>query len=91
MKPRKKPRAGRLKGQELEDLRQACWARDKGCCVDCGQHAVYYAPHMWSNSYHMAHVRNKRMWGDNLDNVVTKCGDCHRSEHAGGKPVPSKV
>lgn len=42
----------------------------------------------------MAHVRNRRMWGDNLDNVVTKHPYCHLViEHMQGgseKIVPKK-
>jgi hypothetical protein len=42
----------------------------------------------------MAHIGNKRMYGDTLVNVRALCGDCHtgrRSEHnCGGKPYPPK-
>ena len=34
-----------------------------------------------SQSYHMAHIRNKRMYGDTLENIRALCGDCHRAEH----------
>lgn len=86
----RKPRPGRLYGAELRKLREQCFDRDGGHCVDCGCIVLFNAPTIQSNAYHMAHVKAKRMGGDNLANVVTKCGDCHRKEHAGGKPVPKK-
>jgi 5-methylcytosine-specific restriction endonuclease McrA len=45
-------------------------------------------------SFHMSHIKAKRMGGDFLDNVETLCGDCHRKYHNYGpsmeKPVPAK-
>lgn len=94
IRPRSKPRPGRLKGVELAMLRTECWARDKGRCQRCFRHTLMHAPVDWPNSFHMAHRRNKRMWGDTLENVQTECGSCHRQYHAQGpsmqKPVPAK-
>ena len=95
IRPRKKARPGRLKGRALEDLRVKCWLKDNEACVKCGVHTFYYAPHWASNSYHMSHIKAKRMGGDSLENVETLCGDCHRKFHAYGpsmeKPVRSKA
>jgi 5-methylcytosine-specific restriction endonuclease McrA len=93
-KVRSKPRPGRLKNAELELLRMKCWERDKGLCQRCGQFTDPDKFHTASDSYHMAHKRGKRMWGDSLDQVETFCGDCHRRFHNFGptmqKPCPPK-
>ena len=93
-KRRRKPRPGRLAGKELEALRDACLARDKGRCVVCACVVSKDADHMLPWSFHMAHIRNKRMWGDTLENVRTLCGFHHRQEHQQGptrqKPCPPK-
>jgi len=90
---RSKSRPGRLKGEALETLRLDCFLRDRGRCVKCGK-----VIHLFSRFYgdpdafDMAHKRNKRMWGDSLDNVESECHDCHMKSHnAGGKPCPKKV
>jgi 5-methylcytosine-specific restriction endonuclease McrA len=98
---RSKVRPGRLRGKALEQLRRDCFERDGYRCqatkslfeswnftVKC------LRPVTWETG-HMAHIRNKRMWGDTLDNVVTKCAECHiQIEHAYGptriKPCPAK-
>ena len=94
IRPRSKPRTGRLKEADLQALRAACWLRDKEACQRCGVHVLYFAPHWYPNAFHMAHKRNKRMWGDTLENVQTECGSCHRQYHAQGpsmqKPCPPK-
>src|SRR5437660_1242375 len=90
-KVRRKPRPGRLKGVALAKLRLDCFSRDRALCRDCGQFVIFDAPKEWDNSYHMAHIQAKRRGGDNLSNVKTSCGGCHRKHHAGGKPCPKKV
>lgn len=84
---RTKARFGRLKGNALGDLRRDCFARDCGRCVVCG------VP-LSLETMEMAHIKNKRMFGDNLSNVRTKCFRCHRIiEHCNGgveKIVPAK-
>lgn len=82
---RRKPRPGRLKGDDMTALRQESWAEHKGKCRFCGKPVAF-------NAGELAHVRNKRMHGDNLDNVGPAHKKCHRDSHnAGGKPCPKKV
>lgn len=91
---RKKPRPGRLQGVELADLRLSCWLRDDGVCKKCSCQAFPDLPHTSPNSYHMSHIKAKRIGLDVLENVETLCGDCHRKFHNFGpsmkKPVPPK-
>jgi len=96
-KSKKRPRQvndGRLQGEELAELRQDCWDRDGGHCQRCGVLTSFDAPHFWMFSYHMSHIRAKAVGGDNLANVETLCGACHREFHACGpsmeKPCPPK-
>lgn len=93
-KKRSKPRPGRLKGFELQMLRCECSLRDNGVCQRCGRLTSLALPQEHPSSFHMAHRRNKRMWGDTLENVQTECGDCHRKYHQNGpsmeKPCPPK-
>jgi 5-methylcytosine-specific restriction endonuclease McrA len=93
IRPRTKPRPGRLKGEDLEALRLSCFIRDGWKCKECGK-GVALRPHECAWSAHMAHIKAKRIGGDSLDNVRTLCGDCHRKEHNYGpsmtKPCPPK-
>lgn len=87
---RKKPRPGRLKGKDLEQLRRQCFERDNECCVVCGMKLRWETG--YRDSMHMAHIRAKRIGGDNLANVRSKCFHDHiEVEHLGGKVVPKKV
>lgn len=94
-KSRKAARPGRLKGKDLALLRSDCWDRDRGICQNCRRPTWFHAPKEFAWSYHMAHIKAKRMGGDSLENVRTLCGQCHRKEHAYGKsmtkPVPKKA
>lgn len=91
---RTKPRPGRLVGAELEALRQECLERDGNHCVVCRKRVRPHLPPEHDDSFHLAHRRGKRMWGDSIDQVDTNCGACHRKFHACGpsmtKPVPAK-
>jgi len=93
-KVRSKPRHGRLKGDDMEELRQAVYARDVGHCQRCGIITIFGAPEEWDNSFHLAHRKGKRMWGDSLETTEVNCGKCHRRFHAYGpsmeKPCPPK-
>ena len=90
----------RLYGDDVEPLRRECFERDEYRC----QHVIDVGPPerkclrvvRWEEGYpdsgHMAHIGNKRMYGDVIDNVLTKCPRCHLElEHAGGKVVPPKT
>jgi 5-methylcytosine-specific restriction endonuclease McrA len=94
-KHRAKPRPGRLMGSALAALRESCWMRDRGLCKKCGTQTDYFIGSFAPNSYHMSHIKTKRIGLDTLDNVETMCGDCHRKFHNYGpsmtKPVPPKV
>jgi len=91
---RTKPRLGRLKGEAMEALRRECFERDGYQCqhmlvigVDWKLGKLYRkcgASVTWESG-HMAHTRNKRMWGDCLAQVTTKCAACHIGiEHSYG-------
>jgi len=85
----------RLDGKDLNELRNQCYLRDNGMCVECGRFIVEHPDSIFqANAYHMAHTRNKRMWGDTLENVRSKCWWCHGvKEHANGgmdKIIPAK-
>lgn len=82
-KKRGKPRAGRVRGRKMAELRAACFDRDRGICQAC------FLP-VDPNDWDMAHVRGKRMWGDGLDNVRTKHPHCHRVLEHNPKAVPAK-
>jgi 5-methylcytosine-specific restriction endonuclease McrA len=101
-KVRSKPRAGRLKGADMEQLRRECFERDFYLCqgfvcdlvVDWMQFGhTCNRPVTWETG-HMAHIGAKRRHGDSLDNVRTLCAECHQIEHAYGKsgvkPCPPK-
>ena len=89
---RSKPRPNRVYGAEMKDLRQQCWDRDEGQCRHCGILTFYAAVGYHPRNYEMAHIRSRGAGGaDELSNLKTLCSLCHKSEHAGGKPVPKKV
>lgn len=80
---RRKPRPGRLKGDALKQLRYACFERDNNTCQVCGIEVWPWVHHSRPRSAHMDHIKAKRMGGDNLSNVRTLCGSCHRAKHSG--------
>ena len=71
-----------LKGKELEQLRRDCFKRDGYKCVDCGSSVSW-------ESGHMAHIIRRKKGGDYLNNVTTKCFQCHIGKEHGlsSKPV----
>jgi len=79
----------------MDALRVDCWTRDQGLCDECMKPTIFDAPHEHPDSFHMAHIKAKRIGLDTLDNVRTLCGSCHRIEHNYGKsrtkPCPPKV
>jgi len=94
IRPRTKPRPGRLKGDELASLRISAYERDGHRCVRCGRTVFPDMDQEQNGSMHLSHKRGKRMWGDSLDQVETYCGYCHRTFHNYGpsmeKPCPPK-
>lgn len=92
---RKTPRPGRMTPEQLDALRAERWLLDSGRCHECGKDTIFNAPQEWDNSFHLAHVRGKRMHGDSIENTQTECGKCHRDFHqygpSRGKPCPAKV
>lgn len=85
-----KPGIVRLKGKEMDALRIACFLRDGGRCTKCKQRVYLNAPDWHPLKADMAHIRNKRMFGDVLSNVKLMCHKEHMEAHGGGKPVPKK-
>jgi 5-methylcytosine-specific restriction endonuclease McrA len=80
----------RRTGKDMDKLRMDCWNRDDGRCQECSKRLFWETS--WEghpDRYHMAHIRNKRMYGDTLQNVRALCGDCHRAEH--GNPLPKEA
>lgn len=102
-KRRNRPRPGRVRGKAMEELRRACFERDGYRCQALKYPVCVHGdvligikclrPVTWENG-HMAHKRNKRMWGDSLDQVQTECDQCHGEYHQYGpsriKPCPPK-
>jgi hypothetical protein len=80
---RSKPRRGRLRGKDMSELREAAFQRDGGICQHC------FLP-CGEDTWDLAHVRGKRMWGDRLDNVRIKHKYCHRILEHNPKVVPPK-
>jgi len=79
----------RLKGLELEQMRWNCYVRDEGRCVVCQRRLRFERGGF--NSMHMAHVEGRGAGGsDTLENVQTKCFDCHIVLEHNPKSVPSK-
>lgn len=92
---RKKPRPGRCNSVEIYKLKLLRYAMDGGKCQRCDRQTWLSLPDTAVDSSHLAHIRNKRMHGDSIENTQTECGDCHRKYHNYGpsmeKPVPAKV
>jgi 5-methylcytosine-specific restriction endonuclease McrA len=85
--PKDKP--VRLKGPALAALRKDRYIKDEGRCVGCGK-KVCLENGGWLNA-HMAHVVGRGAGGsDTIDNVRTKCMECHLVGDHNPKPVPPK-
>lgn len=80
----------RLTGNAMRKLRMDRFLLDGGRCVDCRCLVSFNGNNPKMPPMHLAHVRNKRMYGDSLENTRTKCSFCHSKEHSGGKPCPPK-
>jgi hypothetical protein len=89
----------RLYGTDLESLRRECFERDEYRCqhilklgrkkVKCLRVVRWEQGH--EDSGHMAHIGNKRMYGDVISNVVAKCPNCHLVLEHNPKSVPPKT
>ncbi len=82
----------RLTGKDLDHLRLLRWTLSKGICQQCGRMTLLN-PRFDGDpeAYDMAHIRNRRMYGDTLENTMTLCHADHMKSHnAGGKPCPTK-
>ena len=81
-----KPCIIRLKGDPLSKLREACYKRDGGLCVKCGQVVTDKVPDWHPRKYDMAHIKSRGAGGEDvLDNIETWCHSCHMRFHNGGK------
>jgi hypothetical protein len=71
----------------MSALREESWEGRGALCFYCGHHCPEF-------SGELAHIRGKRMWGDNKENVSPAHKECHQQFHAYGptgiKPVPKK-
>jgi len=66
-------RFGFLKSEKWSNVRLACLARDKGCCMGCGKFDL-------SNDAH--HIEYPENWYDTkLHQLRTLCRECHERVH----------
>lgn len=81
----------RRTGKDLDQLRDDCFDRDGGECVNCHRTLVRHPDSIFQpNAFHMSHIRNKRMYGDVIENVESRCPNCHLVEVHNRKSVPAK-
>lgn len=91
---RRDPRPGRLSTEEIGKVREQRYAEQGGRCLKCGK-KVPLNGDIFTRG-HLAHKRNKRMWGDGPENIKgIECPTCHLViEHqygpSGQKPCPKK-
>ena len=83
------PRPGRLNPLDLRALREQVYAEQKGLCDVC-QRPVPLDGDVF-HRIHLAHRRNRRMWGDGRDNVHGLCFECHIIDEHNPKACPRKV
>lgn len=84
----------RLYGKDLEALRVECYFRDEGRCQWEENGAKCYRAVPLEGSLlvraHMAHIRNRRNFGDTLANVRILCPYHHLVSEHNPKSVPAK-
>lgn len=91
----KRPKVGklgitRLEGGDLKALREECYTRDKGKCVECGKPLRFEAGY-W-DSMHMAHIIGRGAGGsDVIQNVEARCLEHHLVTLHNPKSVPPKI
>jgi hypothetical protein len=66
-----------LQSQEWKDIRLKVLQRDRYRCVDCGA----------KGKLDVHHTSYKRLFHEDLDDLISLCRQCHESEH---KPTVSK-
>lgn len=76
-------------------LRFKVFIRDGQRCVKCKVKLSFEDPPKFGMPVmHLSHIRNKRMWGDTLENTEARCGECHligkHMQNDKGKIVPAK-
>jgi len=73
-----------LTGKDYTELRIRVYTRDRGRCIVCGVR-TRIEQGGYDNDMHLCHVIPRRMGGgsrdDTMENTVTKCAACHRTEH----------
>ena len=84
----------RLYGADLTALRLECYWRDGGCCQweENGMKCSKLLPvdgDIFTRA-HMAHIKNKRNYGDTLENVRILCYQHHMIAEHNPKSVPAK-
>lgn len=87
----------RLYGEDMTKLRREAFERSRGLCEMMRNGVFCFWPITFDNM-ELAHIRNKRMYGDTIDNVQCSCKarsdgqpGCHALSHnSSGKPCPAK-
>jgi hypothetical protein len=80
----------RLTGNAMRVLRFECFKRDGGRCAVCGCLVSFSGKSTKYPPMHMAHKRSKRLYGDVLSNVETRCAHDHLVTGHNPKSVPPK-
>ena len=65
----------RLKGYAMRKFRFEIFMRDEQRCVMCRCEVSFNGRSSKHPPMHLAHRRNKRMWGDSFENCFTACPD----------------
>lgn len=55
-------------------IKARVWARDEGCCRDCGSCE-------WLQVHHLHYEFVGREWFDNFQSVILVCRWCHKGRH----------
>lgn len=86
----KEPLVVRLKGNAMKKFRFEVFMRDNKRCVICGCLVSFSGKDQVLPPMHLAHRRNKRMWGDTLENCITTCSSSHLIDLHNPKSVARK-
>lgn len=82
---RVKGRRKRVKAAARKTCRAARYAKDSGCCVDCGRH-LKLLPSEARHEFEIAHIHEikpRSLGGSAVDvaNTETRCYRCHGKAH----------